>query len=219
MTTAYVYAPFSGSAVSLNCYCNRAWTPDLSICSGSCANNDCRCNGTVCSSGQDCASCGDCSCRNCCWHVITQSGFQQPLDVSGSADKWIYAYLSAAIASVKVRWSANICGGGVSGDINHGTILELYAGINASGTLIGRVLYGHLKNQQHFDGKIVNKSGAMPWFVSIGQVPSTPAGQTCYLSTHLHMEGRSETGGVSRHASGCNGWLSAATSVVYSWTW
>ena len=47
MTTAYVYAPFSGSAVSLNCYCNRAWTPDLSICSGSCANNDCRCNGTV----------------------------------------------------------------------------------------------------------------------------------------------------------------------------
>ena len=69
------------------------------------------------------------------------------------------------------------------------------------------------------NSNIVNKSGAMPWFVSIGQVPSTPAGQTCYLSTHLHMEGRSETGGVSRHASGCNGWLSAATSVVYSWTW
>lgn len=218
MTTAYVYSPRSGSAISLNCYCNRSWTSGTSICTGSCPNNDCKCTGTSCRNNQNCATCSSpCLCKNCCWHVITQSGYQLPLDVSSAADSWIYAYLSAAIASVRRVWSGNICAT-ATGDINRGTILELYAGLNATGTFIGRVLYGHIKNRQGTNGEVINKSGELPWIVSIGQIPTVPSGQGCYLSTHVHMEAKSESGTASRTPSTCNGSLSAGTSVVYSWT-
>lgn len=112
MATAYVYSPRSGSAISLNCYCNRSWTSGTSICSGTCPGNNCQCTGTSCQSNQNCATCTNpCLCKNCCWHVITQSGYQRPIDISSAADSWIYAYLSAAVASVKRRWSAGLCAG------------------------------------------------------------------------------------------------------------
>ena len=219
MTTAYIYAPLSGLAISLNCYCNRRWTSNVSFCSGSCPNGNCQCSGTLCRENQNCATCASpCLCRNCCWHVSTQSGYQQPIDISGAAGTWLYAYMSAAIASVKIIHVSGICAS-ATGDINLGTILELYTGSNATGSLIGRVFYAHLSNRQHSNGQVFNKSGAMPWFVSIGQVPSVPANQNCYLSTHVHMEAQSGIGTVSRSPSTCNGSLSAGTSVVYSWTY
>lgn len=219
MATAYVYSPRSGSAISLNCYCNRSWTSGTSTCSGTCPGNNCQCTGTSCQSNQNCATCTNpCLCKNCCWHVITQSGYQRPIDISSAADSWIYAYLSAAVASVKRRWSAGLCAG-IGGDINQGTVLELYSGLNASGTFIGRVLYGHIKNRQGTDGQVINKSGPLPWIVSIGQIPPVPGGQSCYLSTHVHMEGKSEAGAVSRTPSACNGSVSAGTSVIYSWAY
>lgn len=195
----------------------------MSLCTQSpCPDNDCKCTGTTCRSGQNCATCTNpCLCKNCCWHYITQSGYQKPLDISRAAGSWIYAYLSSAVASVKVRHKCCWCAGVASGEpINLGSVLELYSGSGATGTFIGRIHYVHVNSRQHFEGKIINKSGDLPWIVTIGQVPPMPTfPQTCYGSTHVHCEGRSEAGAVSRAPSTCNGSLSGGVSIIYSWSY
>lgn len=215
-----IYSPFSGQALALNCYCyRRTYDP----CN---ASADCPTSSTYsyCKDKTTCMSCGSpCFCSKCCYHIVVgeSSGYRSPLDISASAGSWIYAYMSASIASVKIVHMSGVCAS-ATGDINLGTRLEAWTGLNATGKRLGRLLYAHLSNRQHGDGTIINKSGTeFPWFVSIGQVPSVPAGQTCYLSTHTHFSIWPDTGvGVSRTSSyNCGAYFSAASSPIYWWTY
>jgi hypothetical protein len=129
--------------------------------------------------------------------------------------------MSASIASVKIVYSSSICSS-ATGDINTGTWLEAYTGINASGKRLGRLLYAHVKNRQYANGAIINKFGTQfPWYVAIGQVPAVPANQNCYLSTHTHFSIWADTGvAVTRTGSySCGANLSAGYTPIYWWTY
>lgn len=212
-----VCAPFSGQVIALNCYCYRR------------ADSNCVCQTNYCQNLTNCATCSTCYCQNCCYHPIvgTSSGYCCPMDVSATVNTWIYAYLSANIMSVKILYASNegivICtnNSGASGPITQGVILEVWTGLNATGKRLGRLLYAHVKNIVHPHGTVINRSGSsFPWYVSIGQVPEVPQGQTCYLSPHTHFSIWADTGVArTRNSFVCGQNVSAAATPIYWWTY
>lgn len=214
MATYYIYAPTSGQAISLNCYCYRS-TADP--CTASCS-------GSYCKDKTTCLTCAKpCFCQSCCYHVVVgeASGYKSPLDISAASGTWLYAYMSAGISSVKIVHMSGVCAS-ATGDINLGTYLEAWTGTNATGKRLGRLLYAHLTNRQHTDGQIFNRVCCeYPWFVSIGQVPTVPSGQQCYLSTHVHLSIWPDTGVVASRTNSydCGQNISAGTTAIYWWTY
>lgn len=216
----YIYSPSSGQAISLNCYCYvRTYDP----CN---PNVECPTSDTYpyCKDKTTCMSCAKpCFCEKCCYHIVVGegSGYRSPLDISAGAGSWIYAYMSANIASVKIIHMSGVCSS-ETGDINLGTRLEAWTGLNATGKRLGRLLYAHLSNRQHDNGKVFDRTCCeYPWFVSIGQVPSKPAGSTCYRSTHTHFSIWADTGVTASRTSlyNCGAYFSAASSPIYWWTY
>lgn len=121
----------------------------------------------------------DCYCNrpNCPPHPVVMGGEGHccPLDVSAPQGAWIYAYLSAAILSVKIEYRSGPMCLSEGGVIDDGVLLHAYTGFNATGKYLGRLLYGHVSNPQN-NGATINKYGGIPWIVTIGQVPSVPSG-------------------------------------------
>lgn len=243
MATYYIYSPFSNQVIGSDCYCYRrscnpcpspipcpsgqcrtancgpCVTPGATPCVPDCPTSTAY---SYCKDLTNCVTCGgSCFCNSCCKHkLVGPSGNTLPLDIAASASSWIYAYMSAGIASVKIVHTDGVCST-ATGDITRGTYLEAYTGSNASGKKLGSLLYGHLQNRQHPNNHIINKSCCTyPWFVSIGQVPSVPANQTCYLSTHVHHNIKAESSVAAyRTGSSCGTNLSAGVSAIYWWVY
>lgn len=219
MGTYTIYAPLSGQAIALNCYCyRRTYVPcNTTACPSSTAYPYCK-DKTIC------VTCGKpCFCEKCCYHIVVGegSGYRSPLDISAAAGTWINAYMSASIASVKIIHMSGVCLS-ATGDINLGTYLEAWTGLNATGKRLGRLLYAHLSNRQHANGQIFNRGCCeYPWVISIGQVPTVPTGQDCYKSTHVHMSIWADTGVTASRSNsyGCGQNIYAGTSAIYWWTY
>ncbi len=223
MANYYIYSPFSGQAISLNCYCSRrTYNPcNTTTCPQSGETQHPFCKDIA---GINCTGCGTCFCSKCCQHIVTETGYKAPLDISASNNAWITAYMSANILSVKIFHMDDVCAS-ETGEINQGVFLEAWTGSNATGKKLGRLLYGHVKNRQ-YNGQIVNKTCPFGceslWFLSIGQIPAVPSGAgTCYKSTHIHLEIKEETGVVASRTNSfsCNQTLSAGVSPIYWWTY
>jgi hypothetical protein len=108
-----------------------------------------------------------------------------------------------------------------TGEINQGVYLEAYTGLNLSGTKLGRLLYGHVKNRNTNNSVWNRVCCQYPWFVTIGQVPAYPGLQTCYGGPHTHFSIKGEPGvGVSRTSSkNCGATVYAGSSPIYWWTY
>jgi hypothetical protein len=217
MPSYYIYAPFNGGVSSLNCYCNAIGSP----CSSPCASE-----GSKCKDIATCTTCSSpCGCSGCCYHTIVGTGHCCPLDLSGvSANTYIYAWMGWEIASVKVVYMSGVCAS-ATGDINNGIFLEVYTGFGATGVKLGRLLYGHIKNRQLSNGRIVSRPPDIPdgqnWYLILGQVPEYPGPNTCYSGPHTHFSIRSESG-VSKTRNGnlnCATPVYAGSTRIYWWTY
>lgn len=218
MATYTVYSPFTNLVIALDCYCyNKTFVP--------CNSSSCptAANYPYCKDKTNCLSCnGSCFCNFCCKHTVVgeNSGYCCPLDIKASQDQWIYAYLSGGIGSVKLVWMDAVCLN-YTGEINQGVYLEAYTGLNATGTKLGRLLYGHVKNRKP-NNSIWNRVCCdYPWFVTIGQVPAYPGQQKCYGGPHTHFSIKGEPGvGVSRMSTqNCGATVYAGQTPIYWWTY
>lgn len=218
MTVYFIYSPFTGQVISLNCYCyRRTYDP---------CNPNVDCPGSpspYCKDKTTCLSCADpCFCKKCCYHVVVgeASGYCCPLDISQAAGARIRAYIGANIKSIKYLHMSGVCAS-YTGDINNGVWLETWTDYNATGKRLGRLLYAHVANRLHPDGWVTNQPGVYVWTVDIGDVPSVPGGQTCYLSTHVHLSIWADTGVSKSRTSGynCGDMVYQNSSAIYWWTW
>lgn len=211
MPTYYVYAPKSGTAVALNCYCGRK-----------CANNP----AISCGQSGNCNS--PCGCDNACGkcnHVIVGSGFCCPIDISGSTNNVIRFYASSNVESIKIQYETGTICLNDTGDIDNGIRVLLYSCPNAAGIgYIGEVIYAHLKLRENYvsNGQIINRNG-VSWSQKnqgLGQLPGccgvgcSSGFCGCYGSVHIHMSCK----GGSRNPMTCGVTSLTTSSIVYSWT-
>ena len=149
---------------------------------------------------------GGCSCPCAGPHGTMLAN--RPIDVGGSPYTWldliVKAYSGTQVYSVKtVRRYGVACTGSPGGGQDDAVEAWMYTGSGGGGTLIGKVVFGHVYNPIA-DG--YHDTGTFPLdtskriLYSIGQVP---AGYTsgCYEGGHVHME-TFGTGYVSASCSG-----------------
>ncbi len=173
----YVYAPLSGEAVAVDCYCNRR---------GNCAGQP------------DCNKIPPCNPPGCtgCDHVIvfgppSVPAYCCPIDVNSPAGSFVCFVGNDIIESIRVEYvDGLICLSGVVDPINYGIKVHLYRKPDATECYMGTVLYAHLKNRETFvsNGQVINRNGTFPFVQILGQVPDPPVpADGCYQSTHSHM--------------------------------
>ncbi len=210
MPIYYVYSPFTGNVVSLDCYCGRK-----------CANN----SQISCAQSGDCnAPCG-CSqtCGKCNHTLVGGTGFCCPLDLGGTVDTVVKFKANSEIKSIKtVYLNGTICLSD-TGDIDNGIKVKAYRCYNANGGYLGDIIYGHLKNRANYtaDGQVHNKPPTGNLDVSLGQLvaccgnPGGCSGLTCfcccYGSVHIHTE----CNGFTRSSMAC-GDQRTTSQTIYS---
>jgi len=221
MAVYNVYAPVGGSSISTNCYCNRrTYNPCQANCPSISQTQYPRCmdqaNCTTCTS--------PCFCSSCCYHVVVgqASGYCCPLDISCASGSVIAFHGSNSIKSITIKFSGGICGSVTCGqagmnDIGCGIKVGIYSSLNAMG-YIGTLHYAHLYDRSVYvsDGQIINQPQNSQWTRYLGKAPAIPAGQSCYLSGHVHMS--IQGNGKARAALACNGPVYYGTTQIYSWT-
>ncbi|MGH7792586.1 MAG: hypothetical protein ACREOB_09775 [Thermodesulfobacteriota bacterium] len=149
-------------------------------------------------------------------------GYCCPLDISSASGSVIRFVGSMNILSVRIEYSSNICanvscGQASSNNIGCGIKVHAYTGLNATGTLLGNVNYGHLNQRLPADGSVINRPFPQTWSVALGYVPAVPGiTQGCYLSTHVHTSIYGN--GKARAALTCGAGVVGSTTVVYTWT-
>lgn len=210
MANYYLFAPKSGTAIALDCYCGRKCANNSAIScgqSGNC-NSPCNCDDT----------CGKCN------HVIVGSGFCCPIDINGSANNVIRFYASDNVKSIKIQYENGTICGTDTGDIDNGIRVYLYSCSNAASIgYIGEVLYGHLKLRGNYvsDGQVINKGGSTWGQINqgLGQLPGccgvncTSGFCGCYGSVHIHMSCK----GGARNSMTCGVTQLTTSSIVYTW--
>jgi hypothetical protein len=193
-----VKSPFSGSVTSVCCYCRDSDFPN------------CPPAGPV-----DCWSqCPPPKQEHPCHHPITQagSGWPGPIDLHAAVGTPVYFRASNDVASIKVL-GCNICPPHTGPD-NWGLKIEMYSGPNATGSLLGAVVYGHLANRFFFfqGGQVANRElyGNEWQHCQIGTV--APHERVCSYGPHIHMERQ----GGSVQQSSCNAYLYQGLNTIYA---
>lgn len=216
MAYYYVYCPFSGASHwGTDCYC------------GTCDN------GNACNNAGNCTACGagDADCT----HNSGITGLCCPVDIGGGANVSVKCYVSSNIRSIRTKLTGPnndgdlLCGTAPPAAfawVNEGVKVELYCGQNATGTFIGTVFYGHVRNRQvqnnvvynYPHGKLLGYLGNLDCCTC--QTPcANPVPNNCkcacYKGIHVHME-RSSTNGYT-YKRNCNTGITTS-SPMYRWT-
>lgn len=186
----YVYSPFVGGAISLDCYCSE----------------------DMCGTGNNCPQNTPCGCGACTHPAVNYSS---PLDISsGSINTVVYFRGSSWIESIRIEYD-DVCAT-EGGDIDQGAIIHMYRKPNAQ-CPIGSIFYGHLRNRNQYiqNGQIINKPYYSNLTKSLGLLPSVPPGSRCYRGIHVHV---SAQGGIRRTIAVCGSTVYTGT-WIYKWYW
>lgn len=198
----YVYVPISpASGMARDCYNNKC------VIGGSdCLNvpaNTC----TSCGSGEHCTD----TTRHCP-HCCHASGYFKPGDIGGSSSANVMLRTNSLINSVTIRQTNTLCKNSPPSGyewINYGLEVDLFC---LTGTYIGTVFYGHLRN------RISPGNYSTPLSTPLGILgASAPPSYDCYTYVHVHMEVKSGS-----YSPVINPWSYQQTlytsTYVYKWT-
>jgi hypothetical protein len=216
MPTYYVYAPFSGKAKARDCYTNA-----ISCGSGDCcqrtAPSTCCINSI--STCEDCCACGK---------HIAGAGLCRAADIfstkGSTGTEQVKLWVSPNILSIKTKHVGFCACTPPTGFewVNWGVTVELYCGTGGGGTMVGKILYGHLQTRAvlnnhiypdathpSINGLLIGTLGPN-WCncnsCSGGVCNCNSCGCSCYPTNtnhHVHMGRSLGTSGVTR-AWACN---------------
>jgi len=126
-----------------------------------------------------------------------------PMDISGPQGGAVTFYGSSLVKSIKTTQVSGVCASDPA-PWNNGVNVNLYSGLNGTGTLIGCVGYGHLEN------RVANGT----YNVNVKQVGTLPADCSCGCSSgiHVHMEGSG-----TQQAIACYNTVTGGTTWIYRW--
>ena len=184
MAYYYVYTPFSSAKGNAK----------------ACYNGNCQSNGTPCitQSTNACTACANgeaCGQQQPCPHCtgITGMTSRSAVDIGGPANSAVRMYVSSNIQSIRtIKTGPNddgdaLCSGSSTpppgfGWVNEGVKVELWCGPGASGTKVGTVFFGHLRN------RITNNIHNNPYGRILGYLGDIDCNCACYKGFHTHME-------------------------------
>lgn len=143
--------------------------------------------------------------------TVGGSGYDHPIDLGeGLSDGTVIRFRGTSnIKSIKVEHIGNVCATDPS-PWTDGVKVHMYTGYNATGTLVGTVLYGHLK-ERLADGTVKNKPSGS-WGQYLGKLPHD-CNCGCSIGIHVHMECK----GGSRNSLSCEQQVYTST-WFYRWT-
>ncbi len=191
---AYVWAPVSGTITSTNCFCN-------------------------CYAGEpSCPQPSDCPSGSACRHAPSSywlGVYPGPEDIGARQDTQVYFSASNYVLSIKFL-RKRICKTLPESDkATEALEVDMYSQPNASGTLLGKILYGHVTNRVPLDGEVRNISSyANNWdnMPSIGTIAPTATAAWCSTGPHVHLECSSNG---SRNGLCCGNGTSAKGTLIY----
>jgi hypothetical protein len=157
-------------------------------------------------------------CAGGCHPAVFCSG---PVDIGDgvSADTWFDFWADPAVLSLKMISRPGIVCGSYSGSPwDDGVEVQMYSGLNATGTYYGSVFFGHVKNP--YIGVInTGSNGVLRGVTQWAQVPGyCPGGGTCngcYTGPHVHME-KCGDAFVDTTLS-CDGTVTSAGNWIYGY--
>ena len=185
MANYYIWTPFPGTLKGQDCYCGT-YT-----------------NGSGCTNSLGlCSSCGSTQCP----HYAGINNLCCPVDIFGSANTPVWLYTSTAIQSIRtIRTGPNddgdlLCSPDATPPpgfewVNRGVKVRLFTGLNGSGSFVGTVFYGHLRN------RIANGTYNDPLNLStpIGYLGDRDCDCACYDGIHVHMARTPGNNGYTYH--------------------
>lgn len=209
MAYYYVYIPFSNAhGLAKACYnsnCESNGTPCINQATNAC---------TTCANLEACYQNPSDPCPHCTG--ITGMTSRSGVDIGGPANSSVRMYVSSNIRSIRtIKTGPNDDGDSLCGAappagfawVNEGVKVELWCGPSASGTKVGTVFLGHLKN------RIANNVYNTPHGRILGYVGDVDCNCSCYHGFHTHME---------RSGGSTNSWSydqALSTSFwVYRWS-
>lgn len=136
MPDFFIYSPFQGTSQGQFCYCGGTCSPPGEDCIHRVGNSNC-------------VSCG------CHEHKAGIVDLCCPVDIFGSANTAVYCYPGGNIRSIRTTQINAFCRTPPPTDfawVNHGVKVELFCGLNATGTLVGTIFYGHLNEPRIANG-------------------------------------------------------------------
>lgn len=161
---AYLWSPITGSVTSTNCRCD---------CLGGCNTVE---------------QCRDSPCRHNAssyWLGV----WPGPEDIGAAEKTQVYFSASNYVLSIRFVWQ-RICQTLGTEAATEALEVRMYSQPNAGGTLLGRVLYGHVTNRVA-DGTVRNISSyGNNWdnMPSIGTVAPGASQRWCSTGPHVHLE-------------------------------
>ncbi len=186
---AYVWSPITGTVTSTNCYCD---------CLGGCPTPT-DCQSSPCKHG-----------ASSYWLGV----WPGPEDIAAAQGTQVYFSASNYVLSIKFVYR-RLCQTLGTEAATEALEVQMYSQANASGTLLGRVLYGHVTNRQPYDGEVRNISSySNNWdnMPSIGTLAPRASQDWCSTGPHVHMECSSE---FTRNGLCCGNNTSAKGTLIY----
>jgi len=211
MPDYYIYSPFQGTSKGQLCYCTN------------CAN------GNPCNNGAGgCTTCG--STDGSCIHLAAIDNLNYPVDIFAAANTQVKLYTSGNIRSVRIthtgrpRAGQNNNGDGLCAAappagfewVDEGVRVELFCNLNATGTLIGTVFYGHLRNRKPAGTYNYPQSPLLIMGLLGDQNCPNNCG-CCYHGIHVHMACSASNNGYF-YPRACGTVVYPGISPVYRWT-
>lgn len=188
MTTVYVDVPVGTATIGgMDCYCCNCRDDD------GCYDP----NLPSCNSGGHCTQCGSQSeHKRACLHNTAR--LASPIDIVCGGDLAVYCDVSSSIQSIRTTKVESFCATAPPEQyswVNHGVEVELFTGQNASGTMVGQVFYGHLKETRISNG-VHNRD--QTWILGYsGSGNCCP----CYMGGHIHVERSTDRSGSTYYRS------------------
>lgn len=145
-----------------------------------------------------------------------------PADIFAAASTPVKLYVNSEIKSVRIDLYTGFCANSPPASyswVNDAVKVELYCGLNASSTMIGKVMFGHLRNRESYvsEGQIINQPNINGR--TLGILGSSFCSCNCYpTSVHGHHTHMGRTSGNSGTTNSWNCWQNVTTGFwVYRW--